>query len=294
MQIQKSYGIMCIIEVVFMNIIKTRELVSFDGPCPYKCKHCYTFGLNEENRHLTVDDIVDSLKGKQFDVIYVSHNRENFVVPDEGIDLCTRLFETYNKDIIAITRNIFNEKELERFAKLSEKMKSKGKLLCLAVSIPALDSIEITEGSGIIPSPEKRIEFLKRAKEKNIKTILVIRPLFPNKIIPIREPLEILERCKTFVNCVLSSGLAVNDSILNQLGLSEKDFNYLEGNNSKYLLGAIDGIKYVDVQDEIRQLKEKCKELNINFFDHSMEAIKFFDHSLQAINYLKETDEVLN
>lgn len=28
------------------NILKKREIVSFDGPCPYNCKHCYTFGLN--------------------------------------------------------------------------------------------------------------------------------------------------------------------------------------------------------------------------------------------------------
>ncbi len=109
-------------------VLKKRELVSFDGPCPYQCKHCYTYGLDEENKHLTENDIVDSLKGKQFDVIYVSHNRENFVVPDEGIELCSKLFETYNKDMIAITRNVFNDEELDRFAKLSRKMKEAGKL----------------------------------------------------------------------------------------------------------------------------------------------------------------------
>ncbi len=273
-----------------MEKLEKRELVSFDGACPYKCKHCYTFGLNEENKNLSIDDIVESLKEKEFDVIYVSHNKENFINPKEGINLCRKLFETYNKDILAITRNVFNDDELNDFSKLNEEMKSKGKLLCLAVSIPALDSIEITEGIGIIPSPEERINFLKRAKEKDIKTILVIRPLYPNKIIPIKEPLKIIEKCSGFIDCVLSSGLAVNDFILKQLGLTWDDFNYLDGDNSKFLLGAIDNMKYIDVQEELKQLKDKCKDLNISIFNHSMEALQFFSHSMDALNYLKEID----
>ena len=68
-----------------MEKLEKRELVSFDGACPYKCKHCYTFGLNEENKNLSIDDIVESLKEKEFDVIYVSHNKENFINPKEGI-----------------------------------------------------------------------------------------------------------------------------------------------------------------------------------------------------------------
>ena len=100
------------------NILKKREIVSFDGPCPYNCKHCYTFGLKEENKHLTIENIINSLKGKEFDVIYVSHNKENFLKPSEGIKLCEELFSNYNKDIIAITpamisgsklNNIFNK-----------------------------------------------------------------------------------------------------------------------------------------------------------------------------------------
>lgn len=269
------------------NELRTRELVSFDGPCPYNCKHCYTFGLNEENKNLTAEDIVDSLEGKSFDAIYVSHNKENFIDPSKGIDLCRKLFSRYNKDMLVITRNVFNEEELNDFSMLNEEMKRNGKLLCLAVSIPALESIGVTEGEGIIPTPEKRIDFLRRAKNKGIRTILVIRPLFPDKFIPISEPLRLIEECKEYVDCVLSSGLAVNDAILKQLGMQEDDFSYLDGDNSKYLIGAIGNAKYIDVKNELAQIKEKCASLNIKVFDHSMEALKMFDHSMEAMNYLK-------
>jgi len=268
--------------------LKTRELVSFDGPCPYKCKHCYTFGLNEKCENLSSEDIIKSLEGKNFDVIYVSHNKENFIVPTKGIDLCRKLFNKYHKDIIAITRNVFNEDELDDFSRLNDEMNRNGKILCLAVSIPALESVGVTEGEGLIPTPQKRIDFLKRAKAKGLRTVLVIRPLFPDKFIPISEPLQLIEECKDFVDCVLSSGLAVNDAILKQLEMKESDFNYLDGDNSNYLIGAIGNAKYIDVKKEIQQLKEKCKSLNIHMFDHSLEALKFFDHSMEVMNYLKK------
>lgn len=261
------------------NILKKREIVSFDGPCPYNCKHCYTFGLNEENKHLTIEDIVNSLKGKEFDVIYVSHNKENFLKPSEGIKLCEELFSNYNKDIIAITRNVFNDSELNELVNLQKKMKEKDKDLFLAVSIPAKESINITEGNDLIPTPSKRIDFLKRAKEKGLTTILVIRPLFPNNIIPTSEALEIIDDLNGYVDCVLSSGLAVNKAILSQLKMSEEQFKYLDGDNSNYLIGATSSdTKYIDVTEELSKIKAKCSDLNI----------PFFDHSLSAINYLKQ------
>lgn len=260
------------------DILKTRAIVSFDGPCPYNCKHCYTFGLKEEVKNLTVEDIVDSLKGKDFDVIYVSHNKENFLNPSEGIRLCEELYKEYDKDIIAITRNVFNDEELNRLSKLSKLMEEKGKMFFLAVSIPAKESIGVTEGNASIPTPSLRLDFLKRAHAKGIKTILVIRPVFPNHIIPTKETLELVEEAHSFVDAVLSSGLAVNKSILSQLDMKEEDFKYLDGDNSNYLIGAVDNdTKYIDVSEELSKIKEKCKELNI----------PFFDHSLVALNYLK-------
>ena len=260
-------------------ILNEREIVSFDGLCPYRCKHCYTFGLNEEDKHLTIDDIVNSLNDKKFDVIYVSHNKENFINPSEGIQLCEELFFHYHKDIIAITRNIFNDSELDELVQLQKKMKEEDKDFFLAVSIPAKESIDITEGNKMIPTPNERIDFIKRAKEKGLTTILVIRPLFPNHIIPISEALDLIDDLNGYIDCVLSSGLAVNSKILSQLNMTEDQFQYLDGDNSNYLIGVVSSdIKYIDVKDEILQIQVKCNDLNI----------PFFSHSLSALNYLKQ------
>ncbi len=256
------------------NYINKRELVSFDGLCTFNCKHCYTYEL-PQNKPRSVRQIVDSLAGKNFDIVYVSQKRENFIVPEEGIELCETLFEKYNCNIIAITRNVFNEKELERLSKLNKKMRKNKKYLFLAVSIPALESYSKTEDCNIIPTPKKRIEFLKKLYDLDIFSILTIRPLYPNKIIPISEALEIINLCENKISCVLSSGLATNEHILNRIGLLENDFNYIEGQSSEYLVDSGSDVNYTDVIKEIKEIKEKCKEKNIPFFEHSMPAINY-------------------
>ena len=127
------------------NILKKREIVSFDGPCPYNCKHCYTFELDRTGDNRTVDEIVDSLMDKEFDIVYVSQRKDNFVNPDEGIELCEKLYDRYNCNLIAITRNIFDSKQLDRLDGLNKKMRCNNRYLFFAVSIPAIDSAELTE-----------------------------------------------------------------------------------------------------------------------------------------------------
>ncbi len=79
------------------------------------CKLCYTFGLNEDNKNLTAEDIVDSLEGKIFDVIYVSHNKENFIDPSKGIDLCRKLFSDITK-ICWLLREISRKISFKKYA----------------------------------------------------------------------------------------------------------------------------------------------------------------------------------
>lgn len=256
-------------------MVKKRVLVSFDGECPYYCKHCYTYGLKKSVRNRTISEIVDSVKEEEFDIIYVSQRRENFVVPEEGLELCEALFERYHKDLIAITRNVFDTMQIERLSRLNQKMLSEGRQFFLSVSIPALESADVTENLAYIPSPEERIDFLHRVSDTGIKTFLMLRPLYPEKIIPIAEILELVNKCKEFVSGVVSSGLVTNISILEQLGFDEKDFEYSDNGKSDYLVGAIEDTKYVDVKKEMKLLSDYCCSVKVPFFEHSMPAINY-------------------
>lgn len=256
--------------------IKKRVLVSFDGECPYYCKHCYTYSLDKQTKHRSLEEIVDSIKNEEFDVIYVSQRKENFVSPDEGLELCEALYERYHTNIVAITRNVFNNSHLKRLKVLSDRMINEGNTFFLCSSVPGLASAAITEDLSIVPSPEDRINFLRDVYNEGIRTILIIRPLYPKNIIPTDEIIELINKCKLFVSCVLSSGLVVNNDILRMLNYKETDFLYTDNGQSDYLVGAIeDEMKYINVKEELEELKKYCLKIGVPFFEHSMTAINY-------------------
>lgn len=256
-------------------MIKKRELVSFDDICPFNCKHCYTFELDRTGHNRTINEIVDSLAGKEFDVVYVSQRKDNFVNPDEGLELCEKLYDRYNCNLIAITRNTFDNAQLDRLTKLNNRMRANNKFLFMAVSIPALESAKVTEDLQKIPTPQERMEFLEKISERGVLNILLIRPLFPDALVPVEEVLRIIQTCKKFVSCIVSSGLAVNEHILKRLNLKEDELVYSD-EKIDYLVGAIEGnVKYIDVKNKIEIINNECKKWNIPFFEHSVPALNY-------------------
>ncbi len=260
-----------------MRSLYKRVLVSFDGLCPYHCKHCYTLELSQMSINRNMKDIVDSISDNDFDVVYVSQKNENFYDPDQGILLCEGLFERYKCDVFMITRNIFSAQQQQRLRTLQMRMKERSNDLFLGVSIPAMTSWLITE-SDAVPHPQERIGFLKEMYNIGIPSLLIIRPLYPNNIIPISELLCMIDSFKGNISSVVSSGLILNQKIISRLGLAWEDFRFLPTDNSEYLVGSgIDEkeLKYVDVSSEIELLSEKCISSGIPFFRHTMPALSY-------------------
>lgn len=258
-----------------MKKIEKRSLISFDDLCPYQCKHCYTLDIDRSNKNRSIEEIVDSIGDTDFDIVYVSQRRDNFIDQDYGIELCERVFDRYGCNILVITRNVFSQQHIERLKALHQKMLNVGKRLFVAVSIFATKSFSVSENPNKVPSPYERIRFLEKLSQEKIDTITLIRPVFPNNIVPIEELYEIVDLCSEFNSCIVSSGLAINDNILWRLGLNLEDFYYVE--NMPYLEGVMEGkLKFVDVSKELLLLKQHCQENNISFFDHTLSAINFY------------------
>ena len=258
-----------------MKKIEKRVLVSYDDLCPYQCKHCYTLDIDRLDKNREIEEIVDSIKDVEFDIVYVSQRRENFIKQDQGIELCEKVFDRYKCNILIITRNVFTQQHIDRLKELQREMDKVGKRLFVAVSIFATKSFALSENPNKVPSPYERIKFLEKMSQEKIDTITLIRPVFPNSIVPIEELYEIVDLCSEFNSCVVSSGLAVNDNILWRLGLKSEDFCYI--NNAKYLEGAMEGkLQFVNVSKELSSLKQHCKEKKVKFFDHTLKAINFY------------------
>lgn len=259
-----------------------RQFVSFTGKCPYQCNHCYTFctGYDSYDSGKNVKEIVKRLKNEEFDIVYISGHKENFVNPDEGIELSEQIFRKYNSDIMITTRNIFSQEQLEKINILNKKMKEKNKDLFFCASIPALQSYKKLEPNSIIPSPVQRIENLKKIYNLGIYTILTLRPLCPDAYIPIEEIIDIIELCKQHTSVVLSSGIVVDDEILRKLVGFPKDFVSQEKPLMPCLKNNISMI-YVDVNEELKKIKEKCKECELVFFEHSLPAIEYLKENVK-------------
>ena len=253
--------------------LRKREFVSFDEPCQFGCKHCYTYGI-PRNAIRSSNEIVSSIQGKQFDVIYVSQKTDNFYYPLKGISLCNQLFSTYDTNLFIITRNVFTADELEQLVLLKNRMNESGKRLFIAISINALESYHVCENVDKVPTPSARINFIIQLAEKNFLPILMLRPVFPNEVIPVTECTQIIEQVSRYVSCVVSSELGVNEEVLDRLGMKESDFKYTE--NQEYLQGAIScHVKFVDVPEELIIIERKCNAVSVPFFSHSMPALNY-------------------
>lgn len=253
---------------------KKRVFISFDSICPMKCKHCYTYELDLRKKERNVDELVNSLDGKEFDVIYVSKSYENFYNERKGIDLCNALWDKFRKDIFVITRRFLTDQGVEQLADLNERMMKSGNRLYLGISVSAIESSFVVEDQEHCSSTIERLQNLKRAKKYGIKTLLIIRPLLPTNMIPVEEPLELIRRSKDFIDAVISSGLIVTDKIQKNLNCDRKDMKYLEYGDSAYLADLqSESVKYVDVRSEIEELRKYCVENGVAFFEHSMTAL---------------------
>ncbi len=258
-------------------MFSNRVIVSFEGRCEMNCKHC--FALEQESNYMKndIDIIVNSLFDKEFDIIYVSHNKENFFHASDGVNLCERLYEKYGKDICITSRCVLNDEMFNRIVLLNDKMKKKGKRIYWCESVPAVQSASIIEDLSIVPSPEERINFLGKLKINGVFAILSIRPLFPSEVIPNEEIRQLVQMALNRVDAIITGGLITTEEIDRRLDLNQDNWKFLENNDSEYLVGAINkNARFVDVRNEILYLRDCCEAC----------GIKFFEHSLQAVNYL--------
>lgn len=259
------------------KMITRREIVSFKGKCPLKCKHCFACEIvDEDEKEDEIQDVVDSLTGKRFDVVYVSHYKENFYNPQKGIELCEEIYKKYKCDICVTTRCILTSDLLLRVNELNDNMRENGNKLTFCISIPAYDSYNLFENDIIVPTPQQRIDFAGQLKNSGVTTIVTIRPMFPSLIVPNSEVCKIVDNCAGKVDAILTGGLYVSDNIIERLNISEDNLPYLENTDSEYLIGVEKKFKAVNVNAEIDTLRDYCRKRDIPFFKHSMDALNYF------------------
>lgn len=112
-------------------------------------------------------------------------------------------------------------------------------------------------------------------------SVITIRPICPESLIPIHELYEIIDECKGKIDAITFGGLCANDNIVKKLSL--QNIKFLENSKSEYLIGVGKDFFDVDVRKEIAMLITYCKENDV----------PCFAHSLEALNYLKQKRDIL-
>jgi len=261
-----------------------RVLVSFDGKCRFKCKHCYTYDLPQTEIERTVDEIIDNLEDREFDIIYISQKNENFFEQDRGVLLCEKLYNRYKRDLFIITRNVLNNVNIARLCKLYNIMNKENHNLYVGVSICAYDSYTKTETEGIVPTPQERINFLKNLNKLGLKPILFLRPVFPDSIIPTQDYLKIIDECQGNISCVVTAGLMINHNIAERLEITYEELSFGIMGESEYLKDAIESeMKMVDVKKKMDLIEKVCKEKKVPLFKHSLHAVSFLKNDSDII-----------
>jgi DNA repair photolyase len=252
-----------------------RAFASFGGVCQFGCLHCYTFHEKfippPQN---TIREIVASLSAAEFDIAYISGHRESFIDPSAGLDLMESIFSEYKCDILFTTRNVFSEAALNRLKDLNSRMRESGHLIIGCVSIPALHSIKKIEPSPLIPSPKRRIEFLFQLRDCGLPTVLTLRPLFPDRYVPLSEPLSIIDAAAEASTVVLSSGVVLEASVKSRLQGLPTDIHTVKAPLMPCLNNNYDAL-YVDVEAELIVLRSKCIDRDLPFFTESTPAVQY-------------------
>ena len=263
--------------------LRDRRLMLSLGPlspkkyCSFSCPFCYLHS-NDFPSYISmpVSGIINWIckQTEPFDIVYVSGDTDSFAPPRtaQGIQLLEELTK-FKVDILFTTRSLFDNLHLELLAHIQQIQSRNKKMLIGCVSISQLHHPRIEPKP--IPSPEQRIEQLRRFKSMNIVSVLALRPFLP--IVPLEEYIEIVTYAKDFVDVVLGSNwFADQDGILESKIFRDEKSNKFVVNNEKMDFYNSNATWRVYKSETIeKEVKKYCDSNNLPFFMRSTPAIRW-------------------
>lgn len=244
--------------------------------CPYNCAFCYVKSDFMKYMKLEIEEIIKFLKKnkEKYNIIYISGDTDSFAPPrtDKAIELIKRISECIEVDITFTTRTTFSEESLTKLRNINDYMKNKKHKLIASISISRLYSADYIEPKPI-PSPEERIETLKKLKDNGLYTILATRPFLP--IIDADEYIEIIKRAKSYIYAVLGETWYADEKLIKdvcknidikRIQFTEKTMDF--DNNNKIW-------KCYEAKETGQKVTKFCKDNKIPFYMRSNPAIEY-------------------
>ena len=167
-----------------LKIDRERVLTYSQLSCPLDCTYCFVNDMTtnqQKNIAYLTEKQIELLKNlpEEISLIMLGCDTEFFQNKKEAIEILKKL-SGFGKDLSMITKIPIKESFLNEIDKVNQKMKERGNILSVSISIPCLSDEMSKKYEPKVPSPKNRIETLKQISNKGIYTMLAIRPLLPD------------------------------------------------------------------------------------------------------------------
>ena len=251
--------------------------------CPYRCAFCYVQDGFKQYASLDEDAILKFLTDNRdkYNIIYVSGDTDSFAHPrtQRALSLIERIVLETDCDVLFTTRTTFTDGDyviLERIIK-EQRRTNNNLFACISITRYSED-VSYLEPKPI-PTPDERIEVLKRLKQIGATTVLAMRPFLP--VVNVNDYLTILDKTKGYIDIALGECFYFipDGKICKRVfpnGIPEAaQKNITHGNKMTF----DDNDEEWDIWDstEYEQVVHKrCDDLGIIFSMHSEEAIEEF------------------
>lgn len=166
-----------------LKIGRERVLTYSKLSCPLECTYCFVDEMTQEqsrgvsylnNEQL---ELLQNLP-EQVKLIMLGCDTEFFQNKEDAIRILDKL-TTFGKDVSVITKLPLPESFLDEIKSIVNKLRSDN-IFSFSVSVPCLSESMLAKYEPNVPHPMKRICTLRSAYEKDLYTMLAIRPLLPD------------------------------------------------------------------------------------------------------------------
>lgn len=181
------------------NVTTTRSVLSAVGPngegkCKFGCRYCFAAEAEYiPNSSVRSPETIQILRERKsdYEVVMLSCDTELFQNPKLALDTLKEV-SSLGKDVTFSTKMILGPRLLDEICKVQESLVRHGNILSVSISIPMFDkSKEIEIG---VPSPERRISFLKTLKDLGLGPFVGVRPLLPPNLVTNEEIGRIVDK----------------------------------------------------------------------------------------------------
>lgn len=152
------------------------------GTCKFRCAYCFASDpAYRPGESVHAPDFQARVESDGTDVLMLAADTELFHNPHSALQTLETL-TTAGKDLTFSTKMHLPPSIIERLVAIAEKLRARGNILAVMVSIPLITNSAALE--GLVASVESRMQLVTTLRKAGLLPFVGIRPLLPPPFLP--------------------------------------------------------------------------------------------------------------